>query len=190
MARPRAFDSDAVLDAAQRVFHERGYEATSVQDLVEATGLSRSSLYGAWGDKHTLFLAVLDRYADAGRRQTAGLCESKSPVEAIRSILDAWSQAGDPRGGLLFTAAAESAGRDPETAERADRARKATRDRLASLVAQAQERGEVGRDRPASDVAGLLTGVLYGLRGLKASGASPEELGVVAESALAAVTAS
>ena len=188
MARPRTFDSDAVLDAAERVFHERGYEATSVQDLVDATGLSRSSLYAAWGDKHTLFLAVLDRYADAGQRQTAALCEAAPPLDAVRAILDEGSRPGPARGCLLLNAAAECAGRDPATAARAARARHATRARLAALIGRAQARGEVDPARSADDAAAFLTGVLYGLRGLQTSGASAEELAVVAETALAALT--
>ena len=187
MARPRSFDSDAALDAAQRVFEARGYEAASVQDLVDATGISRSSLYATWGDKHGLFLAVLDRYVEAGQRQTAGLCQAP-PLDALRAILEAWSQPGEARGCLLVNATAECAGRDPATAERAERARLAIRERLASLVRQAQARGEIRPERSADDVAGFLTGVLYGLRGLQASGASGADLAVVAQGTLAAVT--
>ena len=55
---------DEVLTAATRVFIEKGYEATSMQDLVDAMGISRASLYDTFGDKETLFLKVLDRYDD------------------------------------------------------------------------------------------------------------------------------
>ena len=58
----RRFDEDEVLDQAMRVFWQRGYEATSIDDLVEATGLKRGSLYNAFGDKERLFLQVLARY--------------------------------------------------------------------------------------------------------------------------------
>ena len=62
MGRPRAFDTGRVLDAAVGVFWERGYEATSVADLEHATGLSRSSIYQAFGDKRELYQAALEHY--------------------------------------------------------------------------------------------------------------------------------
>ena len=187
MARPRTFDPDAALDAAQRVFEARGYEAASVQDLADATGLSRSSLYGTWGDKHGLYLAVLDRYAEAGRRQTAALCDGTAPLDAVRAVLEAWARPGPGRGCLLVNAAAERSGQDPATAERARRALDATRERLAGLVRQAQARGEADAGRPAEDTARFLTGVLYGLRGLQAAGAGPDDLAAVVDGALAAL---
>ena len=186
MPRPRAFDPDAVLDAAQRVFHARGYEAASVQDLVDATGLSRSSLYGAWGDKHGLYLAVLDRYAQAGQRAGDAMCSGRPPLDAIRAVLASYAS-GTSRGCLLVNAAAERSGLDPATAQRADRARSATRDRMAALVAQARQRGEVDPGRSDAEHAQFLTGVLYGLRGLQTSGASPRELAAVVDGAMRAI---
>jgi TetR/AcrR family transcriptional regulator, transcriptional repressor for nem operon len=63
--RPREFDEDAVLAAAAQAFWKNGYHATSIDDLCEATGLLRGSLYGAYGDKRGIFLAALDRYCEA-----------------------------------------------------------------------------------------------------------------------------
>lgn len=62
MPRPLEFDRTAAIEQAMRVFWERGYEATSVEDLAQATGLNRSSLYNSFGDKHALFVEALDRY--------------------------------------------------------------------------------------------------------------------------------
>ncbi len=188
MPRPRAFDSDAVLDAAQRVFHDRGYEAASVQDLVDATGLSRSSLYGAWGDKHGLYLAVLDRYAQAGQRASDAMCDGRPPLDAIRAVLTSYTN-GTPRGCLLVNAAAERSGLDAATAQRANRARATTQGRMAALVAQARHRGEVDPGRSDAEHARFLTGVLYGLRGLQTSGASPGELADVVDGAMRAIRA-
>jgi TetR/AcrR family transcriptional regulator, transcriptional repressor for nem operon len=66
VARPRTFDEAVVVDAAARCFTELGYAATSVDDLVTATGLHRGSLYGAFGSKRGLFLAALARRSPAG----------------------------------------------------------------------------------------------------------------------------
>ncbi|HRV92857.1 MAG TPA: helix-turn-helix domain-containing protein, partial [Anaerolineae bacterium] len=60
MARPREFDENEVLDKAMDLFWQKGYEATSIQELLTAMGISRGSLYDAFGDKHALFLAVLE----------------------------------------------------------------------------------------------------------------------------------
>jgi len=62
--RPREFDADVVIERAMGIFWSRGYHGTSLPDLLEATKLSRGSLYSAFGDKHTLFLRALDRYVD------------------------------------------------------------------------------------------------------------------------------
>ena len=63
MARPREFDASDAVDRAMEVFWTRGHEATSVDDLCAATGLSRSSLYGTFGNKRNLLLLTVDRYA-------------------------------------------------------------------------------------------------------------------------------
>ncbi|MFD5248816.1 TetR/AcrR family transcriptional regulator [Amycolatopsis sp. NPDC058340] len=71
MARPRQFDETTAIEAAAAVFRQRGYHATSVDHLVEATGVHRGSLYGAFGSKHGLFARVLEHVAndqdDTGR---------------------------------------------------------------------------------------------------------------------------
>lgn len=187
MARPRQYDPDSVLDAAQRVFHEHGYEAASVQDLVDATGLSRSSLYGAFGDKHGLFLAVLDRYVDAGREATDAACCGTSPIGAIRAVLE---QSARPEGGcLMINAAAECGARDPETAERAASARRALDARFETLVRQAKAEGQIGARRSDTALAQFLTGAVFGLRALQTSGADAAALAAVVDGALAGLAA-
>src|SRR5882762_7155245 len=62
MARPRSFDEEKVLRAARDQFWTLGYAATSLDDLMAATGLGKGSLYGAFGSKRELFLRVLDEY--------------------------------------------------------------------------------------------------------------------------------
>lgn len=192
MARPRSFDPDHALDAAQGVFRAKGYEAASVQDLVDATGLSRSSLYAAFGDKHGLYLAVLDRYAERGRQSLRDLCGCSSPLGALRSYLShvaAESAAGGPvpLGCLLTNVAAERASCDPDTARRAADARRAMAQTFVRLVQDAQAAGEVASDRDAQTLAHFLTGTVYGLHSLKKAGAGADELAAVVETTVAAV---
>ncbi len=62
MVRPREFEESEVREAIMRVFWEKGYESTSMQDLVDATGLLKGSLYGAFGDKAAMYLTALAHY--------------------------------------------------------------------------------------------------------------------------------
>ncbi|MEK9754967.1 MAG: helix-turn-helix domain-containing protein, partial [Rhodospirillaceae bacterium] len=64
MARPREFNREQVLERAMQVFWSKGYAATSMRDLTEAMGLSKSSLYDTFGSKHDLFLESIDFYRD------------------------------------------------------------------------------------------------------------------------------
>lgn len=195
MPRPRTFDPDDALTAALGVFRAKGYEATSVQDLVDATGLSRSSLYATFGDKHGLFLAALDRYATEGRQALRDLCACRtSPLGALRAHLERTASA-PPHGGLpplgclLTNAAAEVASRDPETARRACAARLGMTEAFERLIREAQACGEVDPAREPVALARFLTGAVYGLHGLQKAGASAEALADMVETTIAAVAA-
>jgi TetR/AcrR family transcriptional repressor of nem operon len=88
MARPREFDMDEALDAAIGTFWTQGYEATSMTDLMEATGLHKGSLYKAFDDKHDLFMKSLSRYLDNHwETMQAILGEARSPLEGVRAWL-------------------------------------------------------------------------------------------------------
>lgn len=109
MARPREFDLHDALDQAVAVFHRSGYEGASLQDLQDAMGINRASLYAAFGDKRSLFLQAMERYQETGRRDTAQALERGQPVHALRRLFRDLLQVGlnDPRGCLLVNVAAE-----------------------------------------------------------------------------------
>ncbi len=86
MARPREFDRDEVLDKAIEVFWTQGYDGTSVQDLVDAMGIQRGSLYAAFGDKHQLFLEALDRYENVARGEYERLEVEIEPLDGAASV--------------------------------------------------------------------------------------------------------
>lgn len=82
--RPREFNEDKVLLAAADAFWQRGYHATSVDDICEATGLLRGSLYGAYGDKHGIFVAALKRYCESRVARAAESLSGPPSREVLR----------------------------------------------------------------------------------------------------------
>lgn len=119
MARPKEFDPEKALDRAVELFWSKGYEATSIQDLVETLGINRSSLYGTFGDKHKLYLAAIDRYCQGVvDPAVAELDGASSPYQAIRRLflgIPAKAEKSRKRRGcLLCNAAVERAPVDPD----------------------------------------------------------------------------
>ncbi|RPH77190.1 MAG: TetR/AcrR family transcriptional regulator [Candidatus Rokuibacteriota bacterium] len=177
MPRPPEFEREVVLDRAMRAFWSRGYEATSIQHLVERTGIQRGSLYGAFGDKRALFLAAIEHY---DRVMTAKLLATLdapgSGLGAIRRFfrlkVDAAQERSRPRGCLVTNSATELASRDRRTASRIG----ATLGRIEAAfhraVIRGQQAGEIDPERDARALARFLTSSAQGLSVM--AKASPE----------------
>ena len=118
MARPREFDEEVVLDAAVRCFWSRGFEATSVKDLIGKTGITAASLYNAFGDKRALFRTALDHYVEASIGERIRRCETLPPREAIAAFFDEILRRSlgdrEHKGCMLVNAALEMAPHDSE----------------------------------------------------------------------------
>lgn len=167
MARPRKFDEREVLVAARLLFNETGYHGTSVEDLSRVTGLSKGSLYGAFGDKEALFQRVFDEYCASSEEGAAALLDGPEDqaLDRIRTWLTAPEGRADRRGCLLAKATAELAWENDAVAARSLAAHEALLDSCRQLVEQAQRAGHVD---PAADP-GVLGGmVLTTHRGLEA----------------------
>lgn len=145
MPRSKEFDPDQVLDQATRQFLSTGYEATSVQDLVEATGLSRSSLYETFGCKHELYLAALDRYREREVRRIADQLEGPgSPLTRLRTVLERTaSGCEEGEGCFLVDATVERARHSEDTERCAAAGLQGMEDAFAGAVRRAQEADEV-----------------------------------------------
>src|SRR5258708_16591859 len=88
MGGKKAFEPDQALKKAMSLVWERGYEGSSVEDLVQCTGLGRGSLYDTFGDKHSLYLAALDRYCGLNREQMAVFRQQSGSLrEILESLL-------------------------------------------------------------------------------------------------------
>lgn len=122
MSRKKEFDVDAVMDKAMRAFWNKGYEATSLNDLLDCMQIQRASLYNAFGDKHTLFLETLRRYDTLYRRaEVAKRVKMDSPRQAILGLFQdtvtTVVKDGARDGCFLINTALELSPHDPEVAE-------------------------------------------------------------------------
>ncbi|AIQ53914.1 TetR/AcrR family transcriptional regulator [Paenibacillus sp. FSL R7-0331] len=167
MARSKEFDVDNVLGKAMTIFWQQGYEKTSIQDLVSGMGIHKRSMYDTFGDKHTLYIKAMDRYADT----VAGKLESRtegaaSAREAIRLIFEAaaFKKSSEPKGCLLVNTAVELTNHDPEAAAKVTEAFLNTEQLFERLLRQGQESGELTRSFEAADMAAYLHNALVGLR--------------------------
>jgi TetR/AcrR family transcriptional repressor of nem operon len=171
MARPREFDERAALDAALHVFWTKGYAATSLDDLCRATGLSRSSLYGAFGGKRALYFTSLDRYAREGTAQIAqqlGGCPVRERFhDFVQRLIDDMVAGPGRRGCFIGNCAAELAHADRPAAERVKAGLKAIEQTFEAALRGAVERGELS---PGTDIAGLARFLTTGIQGLRLLG--------------------
>ncbi|MEV4016580.1 TetR/AcrR family transcriptional regulator [Nonomuraea angiospora] len=169
MGRPREFSDRAVVDAAMEVFWEKGYEATSTQDLCERTGLGRGSLYNAFGSKHRLYEEAIRRYAETrAEAQLAMLAEPGSVRARLRDlmlgVIDADMADPGRRGCLALNAATESSGRTEAVAGLVRRQFADLEQALQRLVEIGQSTGELSSDRSPRQVARAFQSAYYGLR--------------------------
>jgi len=148
MARHKEFDRDEALHKAMEVFWSRGYEAASIQDLVNHMGINRQSLYDTFGDKHGLYLLALDRYREVEGRRLFELLERPGPVKKIlrqlfASVVDKALCEGQRRGCFMGNAMSELAGRCKETASRTCSNMAATEDAFYRTLLRGKREGEL-----------------------------------------------
>ncbi|MFC4912616.1 TetR/AcrR family transcriptional regulator [Actinomadura gamaensis] len=189
MARIKEFDPDAALRAALELFWERGYEGTSMADLVERTGVARASLYATFGGKHDLYVKALELYA---RATDPGLLDELSrpgPVlPALRALVERYAaESSGPslRGCMVVNAAVEMAGRDAVAARYVEASWTHLETALTSALIRARAQGELPSDRDPRALARLLLVLFQGMRVLGRAPGGEERLRDAAEQALA-----
>jgi TetR/AcrR family transcriptional repressor of nem operon len=168
MARPREFDEGAVLDAAVLCFWRQGYEATSVRDLVEQTGITAASLYNAFGDKRSLYQKALNHYVERSVADRIRRCEALSPHRAIeeffKDILKRSLTDRDRKGCMLVNAALDVAPHDPAFRDVVAQVLVTIETFFLACVRAGQADGTITRSLPAETLAQNLLGVLMGIR--------------------------
>ena len=188
MARPREFNETEVVESAMHVFWRKGYQATSVQDLVEATGLQRGSLYGAFGDKHGLFMAALGSYSELVLSRLRSMLEQASdPVEGLREFvrmggLDCMNERQAKMGCLVGNTCSELAADDEVVRRRVTTAISGIQATMADALRQGQRQGTFGVERDPVAVATFVQCSLQGLSVLARSNPGDDVInGVVGE---------
>lgn len=162
----KQFDADEVLDKAMQAFWSRGYEATSMQDLVDCTKVNRGSLYATYGDKRALFLSALRMYDEKVRGKLLADCEAgPSPRNAIRQIFLAFSETvsreGGNRGCFLTNTALELAAHDREVRKIVAAAQEDLQEFFARMIDAGKSQGEIpDQVRTADTARGLLASLL------------------------------
>src|SRR5262245_26615439 len=121
MVRTKQFDKHQALDEAMELFWERGYNATSISDLVDHLGVNRQSLYDTFGGKEDLFLAALDRYRTLQGGPVRQLLEREGPaLEVLREFFSKFLDRlcdGASKGCFMANTITELAGRDEGVAK-------------------------------------------------------------------------
>jgi AcrR family transcriptional regulator len=188
MGRPREFDTDAALENAMRLFWAKSYEGTSVADLTETLGISRPSLYAAFGDKQSLFRAALKRYAAGPAGYVAAALGKPTAREVAEQLLrgaaDLQTSSRNP-GGCLTVNGAIACGEQAEPVRQALNAhRTAGVALLRRRFEQARSRHDLPKDSDPAALASFVAAVVYGMAVLASGGASRKELAQVIRTAM------
>jgi TetR/AcrR family transcriptional repressor of nem operon len=168
MPRTKSFDEVETLDKAKEVFWQKGFNGTPPQDILEGTGLSRSSLYDTYGDKRTLFIKALHRYRQSETAAAiAYLDASADPAEAIRRIFhaafDHFSTKQPRKGCLMVNTLNEMASHDDEVNAIVHENRQALEGAYARAVKRGQQQGRIAGIHQPRALARYLVNSLWGL---------------------------
>jgi TetR/AcrR family transcriptional regulator, transcriptional repressor for nem operon len=166
MARPREFDLDELLETALEVFWEKGYDGTSMADLLDATGLHKGSLYKVFSDKRAIYLAVLDRYTaqilDGWRKTVAA---SRSPRDALRRwFLGFAIYDGAYKGCFAANTSVELAPHDAEIARKLDRFTAKFRSNFVETIEDGKRAGEIASHVDSKATAEMFVLLMFGFR--------------------------
>lgn len=175
MARPREFDERIVLGAAVQCFWNRGFDGTSIRDLIETTGLTGASLYNAFGDKRSLYKKALDFYLHESVTDRIQRCEELRPAEGIeaffaeivkRSLADQ-----DRKGCMLVNTALDLAPHDPEFRDAVTEGFARIEAFFLRCLKKGQDEGAINPSLPVPSIAKTLLALLTGIRVLARIGA-------------------
>lgn len=169
MARTKDFDEAEVLNKAVNIFWLKGYNATSMQDLVDGLGISRSSLYDTYGDKHTLFMKALESYQCANSANFCGIMNGdRSTKEIIKELLEFvivnLLNDKSQKGCFMVNAEVEVALHDKEVSEMIQKNDQQVEDAFYTVIKKGQESGEVSNQQDARALARFMFNTVKGIQ--------------------------
>jgi TetR/AcrR family transcriptional repressor of nem operon len=169
MGRPREFNTGDVMDKVVELFWHKGFAATSIDDLTQATGLKRGSLYQAFGSKGELFTAAMDHYLRDGVVERLRAIPDSEPLHRMldtlfHEIITLAISDPDRKGCFLTNTAVELSPHDPEIADTVRAYMERLEHLLIGRIEMAMQSGEL---RPGRDPAALARLVLVTIQGLR-----------------------
>ncbi|MBA3663911.1 MAG: TetR/AcrR family transcriptional regulator [Bacteroidetes bacterium] len=189
MPKNKQFNKEIVLEAAAGIFRQKGYNGTSIDDILTATGLSRSSLYDSFQDKHNLYLKSLEFYKDSNDKKIQTVDEKNlnglEKLETMfKSVVNHLVEHPDDNGCLLVNAAAEMSKQCFKTSQVVCNNKDEVQDILSSWISDAEQKKVLKLHKPAKIYGQFLYNTLCGLRVMSQSGAGKTELNNVVKVAL------
>ncbi len=188
MPRPKEFNPDDAIEKAMQVFWHKGYEATSMEDLLSAMDLNRGSLYDTFGDKRQLFLKVMDRYCHGFVGEKFSMLDQPGPaLPTLRRFIHGMIEGGlaDPqrRGCLIANTIMELSPHEKEIAGTLRQILTMAEDAFFRVLARAKQQGELNGDKDPRTLARFFTTMMQGTIVMIKAGAPAEAVNQTVETA-------
>ncbi|MES2458095.1 MAG: TetR/AcrR family transcriptional regulator [Bacteroidota bacterium] len=169
MARTKDFDENEVLSKAIQIFWHKGYNGTSMQDLVDALGISRSSLYDTYTDKHTLFIKALESYQHSGASKIQEILDQTSSAkETVKKLLELTTSDlicdKQQKGCFMVNAEVEVAPHDQEVSNLVCKNDQEMEAVFFQVIRKGQESGEIKNTADAQALARFILNAVKGMR--------------------------
>ncbi|XXY45108.1 TetR/AcrR family transcriptional regulator [Sorangium sp. So ce269] len=169
MARPKEFDVESALERSMDLFLERGYEATSMSDLVGHLGISRQSLYDTFGDKQAIYIAALELWRDQQNQSFLQLLGSDEPIRSVvrrvfESVIQQDLDGERSRGCAMVSAIVRPSSSDETIARLVSDNARSLEAAWAKRLREAQDRGEIGAHHDPVALGRFFASALSGLR--------------------------
>lgn len=192
MPKVKQFDKVKVLEAAATIFKQNGYNGTSIDEVLKATGLSRSSLYDSFKDKHSLYLAALEFYKEREKNAYLNLNETKlngvQKIEVLfKEVVNHLINHPDDNGCLMVNASAEMSKQCEKTSHIVCNNKESIEDLFEQWLKDANDNKVIKLSKPTKTYSTFLFNTLCGLKVLSQSGASKSDLSNVVKVSLEAL---
>lgn len=192
IGRPLEFDPNMALESAMHVFWRQGYEASSLQDLISAMGLSKSSFYQAFESKQTLFKRCIKFYRqgliDELQSKLSKTVSGKAFIQTLfRDVAKETTGTDGRRGCLLMNTASEFAQTDPEIAELVSSSINNLTQVFELAIEQGQQQGDIPVDKNRHELANYLVSSMSGLKNMVKAGANTKSIKQTADIVLSAL---